>query len=302
MPENEPDHVAGNASLPEPIERRFQTSGPQLTYFEWGRKGEPQVLLLHATGFHGRCWDEVVRVLGPGYNVYAVDMRGHGRSDKVPPYVWATFAQDICELVEHLALEDAIGVGHSMGGHCLVQVAARLPRAFRRLLLVDPVIFEPDAYLQDRYRHFRKAEDHPVSKRKNDWRDWREMYDRFRERDSFAVWDDRVLADYCRYGVLPREDGRWELACPPLVESSIYLGNTSTNIYEDVPGIRVPVVVLRARGRDPDSRDVMDFSRSPTWEKVAEQFADGTDVYLPDHTHFIPMQDPALVARYIADG
>ena len=46
----------------------------------------------------------------------------------------------------------------------------------------------------------------------------------------------------------------------------------------------------------------MDFSTSPTWPEVAAQFPDGTDIYLPDYTHFIPMQNPELVAGYIADA
>lgn len=285
----------------EPIRHDLQTSGPRLTFFEWGDAGSQPVLLLHATGFHARCWDRVVAELGSGFHVYAVDMRGHGRSERIEPYVWDTFARDVGELVEHLRLQDAIGVGHSMGGHCLVQVTASHPGVFRRLLLVDPVIFEPDAYATDRYRGFEGPEDHPVSRRKNDWRDWREMYERFKDRGSFAVWEDAVLRDYCRYGVLPRDDGRFELACPPQVESSVYLGNTSTDVYELIPGVQVPVVVIRAGGRDPDQHAIMDFSKSPTWEAVADQFQLGRDVYLPDYTHFIPMQDPMLVARYIAE-
>jgi len=262
------------------------------------------VLLLHATGFHARCWDQTIAALGTGFHVYAVDMRGHGRSDRVEPYVWNSFAADISELVEHLSLGDAIGVGHSMGGHCLVHVAASHPRAFKHLVLVDPVIFEPDAYTADRYRGFDGAEDHPVSRRRNDFASWHEMYERFKERGSFAVWDDLVLEDYCRYGVVAKTDGtgRFELACPPLVESSIYLGNTSTDAHEQIRQVTVPVVVLRAKGPDPDRDAVMDFSTSPTWEAVAAQFPDGTDVYLPEMTHFMPMQDPRLVADYIREG
>lgn len=287
----------------EPTRHEFAASGARITYFEWGKPGGQPVLLVHATGFHARCWDQVVAALPPGYHVFAVDMRGHGRSERKPPYVWNSFAGDVAELVDHLELKNAIGVGHSMGGHCLVQVCARHPGAFSRLLLVDPVIFEPDAYTGDRYRGFDGPEDHPVSKRRDQWAGWEEMYERFRDRGSFALWDDRVLRDYCRYGVLPKPDGNgFELACPPLVEASIYLGNTSTDVYDDIPQIKVPVVVLRAKGRDPDSHDAMDFSRSPTWPRIAEQFQRGRDVYLPQLTHFIPMQAPGLVARFIIDA
>jgi hypothetical protein len=46
----------------------------------------------------------------------------------------------------------------------------------------------------------------------------------------------------------------------------------------------------------------MDFAASPTWPKLAAQFARGRDVYLPELTHFIPMQAPDLVARYILEA
>ena len=132
--------------------------------------------------------------------------------------------------------------------------------------------------------------------------DWREMYERFKDRGSFSVWEDQALKDYCVYGVVEKPDGGFELACPPLVESSIYLGNTSTDVYEQIHKVTIPVVVLRAKERDPDAPAIMDFSTSPTWGAVAAQFAQGTDVYLPQLTHFMPMQDPELVAGYIAAG
>jgi hypothetical protein len=45
----------------------------------------------------------------------------------------------------------------------------------------------------------------------------------------------------------------------------------------------------------------MDFASSPTWESLAAQFPRGRDVYLPELSHFMPMQDPELTARFIAD-
>jgi lipase len=290
------------ATYGEPQQRRFEGSQVRLCYFEWGQAQAPAVLLLHATGFHARCWDRTVAALPPGFRVIAVDMRGHGRSERQGPYVWNTFGSDLQELVDALALRDAIGVGHSMGGHCVTQVAARNPGTFSRLLLVDPVIFEPEAYLTDRYRGFATAEDHPVARRRNDWDSWEEMYHRFRERHPFSRWRPEVLEDYCRYGLVKKiTDEGWELACPPVVEASVYLGNTQTDIHESIPHIDLPVVVLRARPRDPGDTAVMDFSKSPTWPGLAACFPNGRDVYLPDHSHFIPMEDPELVARFIAD-
>ena len=61
-------------------------------------------------------------------------------------------------------------------------------------------------------------------------------------------------------------------------------------------------LLLRARGRDPDQHEIMDFSTSPTWSEVASQFKLGRGGYLPQLTHFMPMQAPDLVAGYIREG
>lgn len=287
----------------QPTEHVFATGEVRLTYFEWGHGADPLVLLVHATGFHARCWDRTVAALPDGYRVIAVDMRGHGRSDKTPPYVWETFGRDLEALVRGLGISDAIGVGHSMGGHCVTQVAGRVEGAFRRLLLVDPVIFDPEAYAHDRYRGFDKPEDHPVARRRDRWSSWQEMYQRFADRLPFSRWRPEVLEDYCRYGLLPDPDGAgFRLACPGVVEASIYLGNTQTDIHQLIPRVTVPVVVLRAKGREPGDTAVMDFSKSPTWPGLAATFPFGRDLFTPDHSHFIPMEDPALVARFIVDA
>jgi pimeloyl-ACP methyl ester carboxylesterase len=277
----------------------FEASTARIAYAEWGRLGNPVVLLLHATGFHGRCWDEVVHALPPGLNVIAVDMRGHGRSEKTGPIAnWAEPARDIAELVEHLNLEGAIGAGHSMGGHILVQIAAAHPRAFKRLVLVDPVIMAPEMY--ESLSLFPRGTEHPVARRRNSWGSWAEMFEAFKNRNPYSSWVPKVLEDYCRHGLQPAAGGGFELACPPAVEASIYMGSLGTDIYEAVERVAAPVTILRAKERAPGPRDQLDFSASPTWPELATVFQNARDIYLPHLTHFIPMQEPGLVARHIA--
>ena len=82
----------------QPTERYFSATGARLCYFEWGPSDAPPVLLIHATGFHARCWDEVVRALPEDLRIVAVDMRGHGRSEKTGPMTdWTVPAKDIGE-------------------------------------------------------------------------------------------------------------------------------------------------------------------------------------------------------------
>ncbi len=286
-----------------PKQHRFQASGAQITYFEWGEPGGTPVFLTHATGFHARVWDQTVAALPEGFHVYSVDLRGHGRSEKTGPLSdWRLVAQDVFELVQHLGLENIIGVGHSMGGHCTTQVTHRLPHLYQRLLLIDPVIMRPEAYTSGRYADLSGPEDHPVSRRRGRFESWEAMYERFQRRQPHSNWNKQVLRDYCRHGLLPSdtEDG-FELACPPVIESSVYIGSVDANIHHLVKEIDLPVTILRAKGIEPGHDDALDFSISPTWEKLADLFPNGRDVYLPHLTHYIPMQDPELVARHIAE-
>jgi pimeloyl-ACP methyl ester carboxylesterase len=286
-----------------PTEHRIRANGIDLVTFEWGRdvRGrEPPILLVHATGFHARVWDEVVGHLGERH-VISVDQRGHGRSEKAPIRHWREMSEDLIALVSALELRGAIGVGHSMGGHALTETAAALPDAFMRLLLIDPVIASPDDYGKGGWMIEKLGNEmHPTAKRKNHFASPEAMIERFRDRPPYSLFTPAALRDYCRFGLLPAPDGDgYVLACSPHTEASVYMtSRTNPGVYDSVRSLEIPVLILRARLPSPD-RDVMDFSSSPTWPGLVKEFRNGREVYLPDHTHFLPMEAPALVAGYV---
>lgn len=286
-----------------PEHHYFDASAARLSYFERGAADAPVVLIAHATGFHARVWDKTVAALPDGFRVIALELRGHGRSEgKQPIPSWRAIAQDVRELIEGLDLRSIIGVGHSMGGHCMTQLAHALPDRFRRLVLVDPVISRPDIYDIDKYPGMKGPEEHPIASRRNRFESWHAMFEYFRDREPYSLWRPKILEDYCRYGVLPAADGDGvELACAPVVEASVYFQQRHGNIHDLIPQIETPVTVLRAQRRSEAEWRTTNFQKSPTWEKLADRFPNGRDIYLPHLTHFIPMQEPELVARFIAD-
>lgn len=287
----------------EPVLHTFQGQNATLAYYEWaGVPGAPKALLVHATGFHGRVWDQVVKHLPKDWRVLAVEMRGHGRSSKEGPFdAWEHFAQDLVELVDHLEIEDWIAAGHSMGGWAVCHTAIERPKAFKRLVLIDPTINSPEFYGIDRYPDMKGAEDHPVARRRNEWVDWQALFDRLKDREPYSFWQTQVLTDYCQHGILPNPAGPgYVLACPPIVEASVFRYSWRGAIHDRLSAITAPVTLLRALRRAHPPKGETDFIGSPTWEKLTELFPNATDVYLPDNTHFMPMEDPALVAGYIA--
>ncbi len=102
----------------EPTLQRLRLDDCELAYFERHpeQKGRgPTLLLVHATGFHARLWDQILARL-PAVHSIALDQRGHGRSDSQPIRHWRVMGEDQARLVETLELRDIVGVGHSMGG------------------------------------------------------------------------------------------------------------------------------------------------------------------------------------------
>lgn len=269
-------------------------NGVELAVSEWPGSGRP-VLFCHATGFHARIWDQVVahfQELGCENRCIAFDARGHGRSSKsAPPYHWRALGADVAALAEALGIEGAVGVGHSLGGHSVTLAAALRPKAFGALVLLDPVIRPAQHYVA------KWDQPHIVRKRRNQWTSAEEMFQRFENRPPFASWDRRVLRDYCDHALQANGAG-FVLACPPEIEASIYEHSRvfESNIYAEMATLRIPVHVVRG-GLDDEAHFM---AKSLTSADLAASFAQGRDTLLAEHSHFIPMEAPALTATFIA--
>lgn len=283
------------AGMRQVNESRVRANGIELALFEWPADG-PTVFFAHATGFHARCWDQVIERL-PGFHCWAIDMRGHGRSEKpAPPYAWRNFGEDVAAAAAKVGISGAIGVGHSKGGYAVTFAAAIEPTIFSSLLLVDPVIMPKSAYVRVR----EMVGDHFAARRRNAWASPEEMFERFKDRAPFNIWDPAVLKDYCEYGLLPAPKGEgYVLACPPEIEAATYAGSSGEDIYEQIERVRIPVRILRARERNGPVAG--DMSGSPTNPELASHFANAVDVPLPQYTHFIPMEAPGFIAEQVKE-
>lgn len=99
----------------------------------WG-SGPRTAVLVHGFSDDARTWWRVgPAVASLGFTVVAPDLRGHGCSPRTSTYAWQDFVSD---LVDTLAPEPDVLVGHSLGG-LVVGLAAPLLRP-RRTVFVDP--------------------------------------------------------------------------------------------------------------------------------------------------------------------
>ena len=120
-----------------------EVQGLKMHYWEWGDRGNPDVLLVHGwTGF-GKTWAGVAESLADRYHVVAPDHRGHGESDKpVTGYRLQDFVTDMHEFIQKLELNRPAYVGHSWGGNIGTIMASDFGQDISRAFLEDPVYWK----------------------------------------------------------------------------------------------------------------------------------------------------------------
>ena len=104
----------------------------------WGSSDSEKVILApHGITANHTCWQPLAELM-PEAMIIAPDLRGRGRSNSVAgPFGLLQHARDLESLLDHLGVEKAIVVGHSMGGFVSVRFAANFPDRVSALVLVD---------------------------------------------------------------------------------------------------------------------------------------------------------------------
>jgi pimeloyl-ACP methyl ester carboxylesterase len=99
----------------------------------------PPMLLVHGLGADSDDWVWHIPAFSDGYQVVAVDLRGHGHSG-VPArgYTVREYVTDLVALLDAAALDRVIGVGHSFGGLLVAALAIEHPERVAALVEVDP--------------------------------------------------------------------------------------------------------------------------------------------------------------------
>ena len=124
-------------------DRSATVNGLRLHYQEWGRRGAPDVLLVHGWSTSAPIWHEVAEALSPDYHVIAPDNRGNGESQlPVEGFRISDYASDLVGLIEAAGLVRPAVVGSSWGGDIGTYVAVEYPEHVSKVVLADPVYWK----------------------------------------------------------------------------------------------------------------------------------------------------------------
>ncbi len=133
-------------SLAVPAEElTVDVAGARIEGLAWGERGAPTLVLVHGGAAHARWWSPLAPLLAVRHRVVALDLSGHGGSDRREVYSVETWAQEV------LAVAAAGGgagrpvvVGHSMGGFVTIATAALHGSELDGAVVIDAPVSRPD--------------------------------------------------------------------------------------------------------------------------------------------------------------
>lgn len=126
-----------------PVEGAFRFQGHRIAYDIYG-EGERTLVLAHGLLMNRRMYERLgAEMASRGYRVVAVDLLGHGRSDRPPDmrlYNLNAFSDQILGLLDHLELEAPILGGTSLGANVGIEFAVHRPERVSGLFIEMPVL------------------------------------------------------------------------------------------------------------------------------------------------------------------
>jgi lipase len=237
--------------------------------------GPDPVVCLHGITAQHRAFNALARHLIRSRGLVGVDLRGRGDSDKPPSgYGLDTHAADVIRVLDHLGLENAVILGHSMGGFVALKCALSYPDRVRAIALLDggwPRVETSPEEMSEEERQEAAALEEGLARafRRLDMVfESPEAYLDYWFPDQGLTLEDLPpeLADYYLYDLGEVEGGYQPKASRAAAEEDSPSVSTTSPTVEEMRNVRCPVTLVRASegffpGSDPlisdDVRDAM---------------------------------------------
>jgi pimeloyl-ACP methyl ester carboxylesterase len=134
------DHETKSAAVTEAGGEIVEVGGKRLEVVESGPKTGTPIVLIHCFTCAINYWDGMIPLLARRHRVIAVDLLGHGGSEKpASGYSIPDQAGAVAEVLAKRGVRDAEVVGHSLGGPVAIALAEQSPQLVNRLVAIDSI-------------------------------------------------------------------------------------------------------------------------------------------------------------------
>lgn len=165
-----------------PEHREVKVEGARIHYLHWGDADRPAIVFVHGGAAHAHWWSFIAPLFVPEYRVAAIDLSGHGDSERRDLYPRDLWAREVLAVAREVgSTGPPVVVGHSMGGHVTIAAAAEFGDRLAGAVILDSAVRRPDPEEEEgafgkafrnpkiypdvdtALRHFRTVPDQPSS-------------------------------------------------------------------------------------------------------------------------------------------
>lgn len=251
----------------------------------------PALIIVH--GLYGASdnWVSIAKELADHFEVFLIDQRNHGRSPHNPLHTYEAMKEDLREFMDTMKIQQAVLIGHSMGGKTVMHFAKDYPERVSSLVVVD---IAPVSYLETAM-HRKHSINHfeIISALKSV--DFEKITSRQEVEDQLAstIHSERIFKFLMKN--LHRLEGNrftWSLNVAALEENlPAILDGLNEQEFAKGKGITgFPVLFIRGGNSDYISKDVFN-------DIILTIFPFAELVTIPDASHWVHVEQPALLIK-----
>lgn len=253
----------------------------RLRYRQWGDPALPPVVLLHGGSAHAHWWDLFAAAITDSHCAYALDLRGHGDSERPnpPAYRISDYAHDLASFIEAMGFDSVNLVGHSLGGMVTTAYGAWVPERVKRLVVVDSSLRISPA--EARYMARLQRLPHPMYQSRED------ALRRFRLLPTHTMADPSILRHVAAQGVRQLPDGRWTLK----FDRQAMAHNESQDLTPCLERLRCPILFVRGAHSTVLTQAMLAALLAP--------FPNARAVEIPAAHHHVMLDNPPAFEREV---
>jgi len=146
-----------------PLSRWAKFDSGRVHYYDVGKKNKKALILVHCWTCNAEFWKDSYSAF-PEYRVIAIDLPGHGESDKPKiNYSMDYFAESIDAVMKDAGVKQAVLAGHSMGTPVVRRFYELHPKSVLGLIIVDGALIpfgtraEVDKYFAPMFADYEKG-------------------------------------------------------------------------------------------------------------------------------------------------
>lgn len=240
----------------------------KLHYNELG-EGKPFVILHGLFGYSDN-WHSHAIKLSEYFRVINVDQRNHGHSGWSDEHTYEAMAADLFELFNELNLQDAVLMGHSMGGKTAMRFAQLHPERLSKLIVVDMGIKSYPMHHQEILRGLHSIDLDTVHTRGE------------AEKAMSEIISSAGVRQFLLKNLYWKEKGKlsWRMNIPVLEQEM-------PEILKALPDQEVMIPTLFIKGA------LSNYILEEDWDSIEEIFPDSELVIIENAGHWVHSENPS---------